>query len=103
MREREKIFYTYSGPRSSFENNFLLTFSDLYFSFQNDICQGTDDIDGRSGVCWTKEECAALNGIADGGCASGYGVCCICKCKFLTKVGLVLIPIFILDVQGVLY
>ena len=66
-----------------FENNFILTFSDLYFSFKNDICPGTGDIDGRSGVCWTKEECAALKGIADGGCASGYGVCCICKCKFL--------------------
>jgi len=48
-----------------------------YVTFPNAICQGTGDIDGRSGVCWTKEECAALNGIADGGCASGYGVCCI--------------------------
>ena len=75
--------------RLGFENSFPLRFSDLYSSFQNDICQGTGDIDGRSGVCWTKEECAALNGIADGGCASGYGVCCICKCKFLTKVCLV--------------
>ena len=84
-------------------NNFLLTFPNLYFSFQNDICQGTGDIPGRSGICWTKEECAALKGIADGGCANGYGVCCICKCKFLTKVGLVLIPVFILDVQCTLY
>jgi len=48
-----------------------------YVTFPNDICPGTGDIGGRSGVCWTKEECAELNGIADGGCASGYGVCCI--------------------------
>ena len=75
----------YIRIRPSCENNFFLKFSDIYPSFQNDICQGTGDIDGRSGVCWTKEECAALKGIADGGCASGYGVCCICKCKFLTK------------------
>ena len=81
------LIYGLSGL--GFENNFLLRFADLNSSFQNDICQGTGDIDGRSGVCWTKEECAALNGIADGGCASGYGVCCICKCKFLTKVCLV--------------
>ena len=79
----------YGSSGLGFENSFLLRFSDLYSSFQNEICQGTGDIDGRSGICWTKEECAALNGIADGGCASGYGVCCICKCKFFTKVCLV--------------
>ena len=79
----------YGSSRLGFENSFFLRFSDLYSSFQNDICQGTGEISGRSGECWTKEECAALNGIADGGCASGYGVCCICKCKFLTKVCLV--------------
>ena len=86
----------YGSCGLGFENNFLLKFSDIYSSFQNDICPGTGDIDGRSGVCWTKEECAELNGIADGGCASGYGVCCICKCKFL---GLPSVPIFILDVH----
>ena len=75
----------YGSSGLGFENSFLLRFSDLYSSFQNEICQGTGAIDGRSGICWTKEECAALNGIADGGCASGYGVCCICKCEFLTK------------------
>ena len=84
----------YGSNGLGFENNFLLRFAHLNSSFQNAICQGTGDIviignAGRSGVCWTKEECAALNGIADGGCASGYGVCCICKCKFLTKVCLV--------------
>ena len=83
------LWAMYIRIRPSCENNFFLKFSDIYPSFQNDICQGTGDIDGRSGVCWTKEECAALKGIADGGCASGYGVCCICKCKFLTNVCLV--------------
>ena len=81
------LIYRSSGL--GFENSFLLRFFNIYSSFQNDICPGTGDIDGRSGVCWTKEECAALNGIADGGCASGYGVCCICKYEFLTKVCLV--------------
>ena len=89
----------YGSSRLGFENSFFLRFSDLYSYFQNDICQGTGEISGRSGECWTKEECAALNGIADGGCASGYGVCCICKCKFLTKVCLNSFPIFILDVH----
>ena len=83
------MYLIYGSCGLGFENNSNLDFSDLYSSFQNDICQGTGDIDGRSGVCWTKEECAELNGIADGGCASGYGVCCICKCNFSTKVCLV--------------
>ena len=83
------LIYGSSGLWFEFENSFLLRFSDLYSSFQNEICQGTGNIDGRSGICWTKEECAAMNGVADGGCASGYGVCCICKCKFFTKICLV--------------
>ena len=26
-----------------------------------------------------REECSARNGVQDGSCASGFGVCCVCK------------------------
>ena len=29
-----------------------------------------------SGTCFTKNECSSQGGVADGGCAQGFGVCC---------------------------
>merc|ERR1712037_228624 len=43
--------------------------------FPNDICSGTS----RNGTCYTAEECSTKGGTNDGTCASGFGVCCICK------------------------
>ena len=31
------------------------------------------------GTGYTKEECSDLGGIESGTCASGFGICCICK------------------------
>ena len=53
--------------------------------FQNDLCQGTGSIYGKSGVCYLKEECTKLEGIRDGPCASGFGVCCICKYQYFNN------------------
>ena len=33
----------------------------------------------QNGTCYTTEECEDKSGTADGTCAEGYGVCCICK------------------------
>ena len=60
--------------------------------FPNDVCEGTS----RNGTCFTayvtkyellkqiktislyySEECSSKNGVSDGSCASGFGVCCI--------------------------
>jgi len=41
--------------------------------FPNDVCSGGS----RNGTCFTSEECSARNGINDGTCASGFGVCCV--------------------------
>ena len=31
-----------------------------------------------------SEECSSLGGTSDGSCASGFGVCCVCKYIYLT-------------------
>merc|ERR1712062_763652 len=41
--------------------------------FPNDVCTGGS----RNGTCFTAEECSARNGVNDGTCASGFGVCCV--------------------------
>uniref|UniRef100_A0A0K2UM05 Putative LOC100745028 [Bombus impatiens] n=1 Tax=Lepeophtheirus salmonis TaxID=72036 RepID=A0A0K2UM05_LEPSM len=41
--------------------------------FENIVCTG----DSKNGTCYTSEECEAKGGLAQGTCASGYGVCCI--------------------------
>lgn len=43
--------------------------------FPNIVClSGTT---GRNGTCYTSSECSAKGGSISGGCASGFGVCCI--------------------------
>ena len=44
-------------------------------TFPNDPC----DAGTLNGTCYTKEECSSKGGTNDGSCASGYGVCCLCK------------------------
>ena len=41
---------------------------------QNSNCAG---IDGRNGTCYTAEECDNRDGLSNGQCAEGYGVCCV--------------------------
>ena len=33
----------------------------------------------NNGTCYTKTDCANRGGVAQGSCASGFGVCCYCK------------------------
>eukprot|EP00094_Tigriopus_californicus_P006433 TCALIF_06195-PA protein Name:"Protein of unknown function" AED:0.07 eAED:0.07 QI:54/1/0.8/1/0.25/0.2/5/152/356 len=44
------------------------------FFFNNGQCTS---IIGRNGTCYTTEECSQRNGVAEGECANGLGVCCI--------------------------
>merc|ERR1711971_1048087 len=49
-------------------------------TFQNDACTSTSITtqDGaRIGQCFTAEECTAKGGLARGGCAMGFGTCCL--------------------------
>ena len=34
---------------------------------------------GENGTCLTASQCLDRGGSANGGCAGGYGVCCVCK------------------------
>ena len=34
------------------------------------------------GTCYSAAECKARGGVSNGGCAGGFGVCCICKLVF---------------------
>ena len=36
-------------------------------------------LDGEEGKCYSQKECSSLGGSWKDTCASGYGVCCICK------------------------
>jgi len=49
-------------------------------TFQNDACTSTSittQSGARSGQCFTAEECTAKGGTASGGCAMGFGTCCL--------------------------
>merc|ERR1712127_1059316 len=49
-------------------------------TFQNDACTSTSITTGsgaRIGQCFTAEECTAKGGTASGGCAMGFGTCCL--------------------------
>lgn len=47
--------------------------------FNNTECNATNWAGTWQGVCLTSLECTQQNGSALGNCASGYGVCCVCK------------------------
>ena len=44
--------------------------------FQNEPCLTSSM---NNGTCYTKTDCANRGGVAQGSCASGFGVCCYCK------------------------
>merc|ERR1712127_649086 len=49
-------------------------------TFQNDACTSTSittQSGPRIGQCFTAEECTAKGGTASGGCAMGFGTCCL--------------------------
>ncbi|CAB4066347.1 unnamed protein product [Lepeophtheirus salmonis] len=47
--------------------------------FSNDECETLSSTDAarRQGVCMRTNECETQRGEADGGCAAGFGVCCV--------------------------
>ena len=45
-------------------------------TFKNDACASTS---GSNGTCYSSSDCSKLGGTASGTCASGFGVCCLCK------------------------
>merc|ERR1712127_500669 len=49
-------------------------------TFNNDACTSTSittQSGPRIGQCFTAEECTAKGGTASGGCAMGFGTCCL--------------------------
>ena len=63
-------------------NHFLLFCSTVLglfnlIQFENSRCNSTDS--DKQGVCYTSSECRGRGGTAKGNCASGFGVCCLCK------------------------
>jgi hypothetical protein len=51
-------------------------------NFKNDPCQSTSSISSgsteyRNGTCYTSSECTDKGGSEKGGCAAGFGVCCV--------------------------
>ena len=47
-------------------------------TFKNEACASTA---GSNGTCYSSSDCSKLGGTASGTCASGFGVCCLCKLK----------------------
>ena len=47
-------------------------------SFKNEACLSSGT--GTNGTCYSSNECAKLGGTSSGTCASGFGVCCLCRC-----------------------
>ena len=64
--------------RMELNGNTSITGSFSLFSivkFGNDECT-TEISPDIKGICRSAEDCSAVGGIADGKCASGFGVCC---------------------------
>lgn len=51
-------------------------YMNICWRFTNEPCES---ISGKNGTCFSPEECDSKDGTKDGSCASGYGVCCVCK------------------------
>ena len=70
------------------ENVEFVTQISLVFSiftivrFQNEPCLTSAM---NNGTCYTKNDCANRGGLAQGSCASGFGVCCYCKLSLEIK------------------
>jgi len=67
----------YSAPRNPKISLFNIV------KFKNDPCTSTSTITGgqgtgtREGTCLTEQECNDASGVKAGGCAQGFGVCCV--------------------------
>lgn len=65
--------------------NKTFTFANKLFSlftiiqFPNSRCVANSASSEYEGTCFHASECTKMNGTAIGNCASGYGVCCVCK------------------------
>ena len=44
--------------------------------FKNDPCPISDS---EEGICYREDECTQKGGVARSKCASGFGICCLCK------------------------
>ena len=75
--KRCKIF---PSAQMQSEINFFLQVLGLFnvIQFANKMCNGSDS-SANQGVCYTTHECSSMGGRANGECAAGFGVCCICK------------------------
>ena len=51
-----------------------------WVKFDNTECAATS---GDNGTCFTSNECSEIGGVADGTCATGFGVCCVLQVCFL--------------------
>ena len=71
-------------PRDMFDGPgcmYMWLYSFLYFfvrRFPNDPCIGGEMLT-HEGICYTPEQCLSKGGSNGGFCASGFGVCCLCK------------------------
>ena len=62
------------GQEKQKSARFLNPFSLFHvIQFPNTECETTD---GNQGTCYTSSECLSRGGTSNGGCASGFGVCC---------------------------
>ena len=86
-----KSFFSKKFPRDAMTDLWKSLNVQHCFSarFHNDACRGTGS---KNGTCYTASECQTKGGTNGGTCASGYGVCCLCK----TKRGLNLLHITIM-------
>jgi len=72
----------YAIPRDEDDGRAISLFNVV--KFKNDACPSTSTLTSsssgtghRNGTCLTENECHEKNGIASGGCAQGFGVCCV--------------------------
>ena len=84
--EKNNIAKTKTNINKMFLWRFLVLSLFTVVRFNNDGCvTGT----GVNGTCYSSTECSTLQGKPSGSCASGFGVCCLCKLgnnSFLIKV-----------------
>jgi len=64
-------------PQTSRDGKLLSLFSIV--QFKNEPCRSNSIVGStaRNGTCYTQEECRSRGGSNQGGCAAGFGVCCL--------------------------
>ena len=86
-KRRKKLVKNSHFQNSKIFSNFFILISVSLFNivkFKNDPCKSTSTITGaagadatRTGTCLTESECNDKTGVKAGGCAQGFGVCCV--------------------------